>query len=725
MGDYPTKVIKIKRDRKFFLLLTSLIIFGGLGLYMFLNPSKPWMAAPKNALTAKLVIAQEGLYGFTLRDVFGSNGDNINPSKIQLTHKGEPVPLWVSTNDNDQTLFRFWGTAPDNLYTRGSIYLLKVLDGTSTSKLGAIPEAIITTNHSKNAVIQTTFLSSVYLEENEIYSPHAPLNDAWFWKLIGAPGKVEFPIEVVGLIPGQFHATLDLWSNTAALINPDHHITIAVNEVVICEDLWDGSGTYEAKCTFSTEILQSGKNILSIQLPGIKDVPAEALYINKIRLEYPKALNMNEDGLLFTANADLVKILNIDNSIDLFDITDPYQAEWITSGKPDENIFGTISGHQYLAVNSDNYQPVTIAPAIADTSLSNTAGADYLVVGDEDLIKAALPLIKHRAAQGLTTLSVPINEIFDLYGYGYPDPTAVQMFISHTQTWDIKPRYILLLGDASYDPRGYIASSEKNRLPTFFTLTEYGGYTATDIPFVDINDDKLPDIAIGRIPAETPDQLKIAVNKIIKYETGRPTNQWASRVLLIADGQESEFLLEAKAFLTSIPSTYSVDIFSPSAGTINNNTNIIDKINNGQGLIVYFGHGSIQMWGKDQLFSVNDIGLLNNNTKLPIVINMTCLTGLFTHPTIESLSEAFLWSENGGAAAVLAPTSLTLPSDQSFLSNALANYIFINNTERLGDAVLASWKSIPAGQGRDEVLNTFLLLGDPALMIQRSSNTSK
>lgn len=679
-----------------------------------------------NAVTVKLIISKEGLYGFTLRDVFGSNGVNINLSKIQLTHKGESVPLWVSTNDNDQTIFRFWGTAPDSPYTRGSVYLLNIVDDTSTSNFGTTPEITITTNRSKNAAIQSTFLSSVNLEENEIYSPHAPLNDAWFWKLIGAPGKVEFPIEIVDIIPGQAYVNLDLWSNTAASINPDHHITLAVNDVAICEDLWDGSGTHEAKCTFSTEILHSGKNILSIQLPGIKDVPAEALYINEIRLEYPKALAMNEDGLLFTAYEDLVSISNIDDAIDLFDITNPARPTWIiTTGQPVENIFGTISGHRYTAVNSEHYQQVTIEPALLDPSISTVAGADYLVIGDEDLIKAAIPLINHRADQGLMTLSVPVNAIYDQYGYGYTDPSAIKTFINHTQTWDIKPRYVLLLGDASYDPRSYVTSLQKNRLPTFFTYTEYGGYTATDIPFVDINSDKLPEIAIGRIPAESPEQIKIAVNKIIKYETGYSTNQWSSRILLIADGQESGFLLEAETFQADIPLTYSVDIFSPLAGTANSNTSIIDKINNGQGFIVYFGHGSIQMWGKDQLFSVNDIGLLNNNTKLPIIINMTCLTGLFTHPTIESLSEAFLWSEDGGAVAVLAPTSLTLPSDQSFLSNALAIYIFIHNTERLGDAVLASWRSIPAGQGRDEVINTFLLLGDPALKIQRSSNTSK
>lgn len=726
LGFNPAKVIKKISGSRYFLVILIPIIIGGLGIYRLYNkPANLEIIALKNSTSVKLLVDKEGLYGFTLREAFGSVGDQIDPSTVQLTHKGIPVPLWISTNESNHQLFRFWGTAPDNLYTRESIYQLNIVDDLQASIIHTSPESAITTDRSTNGTIQSTFLSRINLEENEIYSPHAPLDDPWFWKLIGAPGRTEFSVEIPGMIPGQAYLSLNLWSNTSSPINPDHHIMITINEMVICEDYWDGAGTHQTNCEVPTENLHSGNNLMSVLLPGNKEVPAETIYINNFQLDYPKMLAMDDSELLFVAQEDLISISNINGSVDIFDITGSEQPQWISTGHPEGSVIHTISGRRYIVVQSNHYQQVTIEPVIIEPNISNGAGADYVVIGDEELIKAALPLINFRADQGIKTLSVLVNAIYDQFGYGYPDPNAIQMFIKHTQTWDIKPRYILLLGDASYDTRGYITSPDKNRLPTFFTNTEYGGYTATDIPFVDINNDLLPDIAIGRLPATSPEQITSAINKIITYETASTTNQWDSHILLIADGQELGFLLDAKAFQTNIPTTYSVDLFSATAGTTNNTSIITEKINSGLGFVVYFGHGSIQMWGKDQLLSVRDVEFLNNKTKLPIIINMTCLTGLFTHPTIESLSEALLWRESGGAVAILAPTSLTLPSDQSFLSNALANYIFINKTERLGDAVLASWRSIPVGQGRDEVLNTFLLLGDPALIIQRSSNTSK
>jgi hypothetical protein len=97
---------------------------------------------------------------------------------------------------------------------------------------------------------------------------------------------------------------------------------------------------------------------------------------------------------------------------------------------------------------------------------------------------------------------------------------------------------------------------------------------------------------------------------------------------------------------------------------------------------------------------------------------MTCLAGLFTHPKVQSLTEALLWKTDGGAVALLAPTSLTLSSDQSFLSHALVQALLKDRTARLGDAFLQAQREVPAqGSGTQDVLRTFLLFGDPALKL--------
>jgi hypothetical protein len=122
------------------------------------------------------------------------------------------------------------------------------------------------------------------------------------------------------------------------------------------------------------------------------------------------------------------------------------------------------------------------------------------------------------------------------------------------------------------------------------------------------------------------------------------------------------------------------------------------------------------MWGKDRLFSTDDVGKLTTQKRLPIVVNMTCLTGLFTHPKVESLAESLLWQKGGGAVAVLAPTSLTLPTDQSFLTKPLVDEMLTDPEPALGQILQRARQQVPINNsGTRDVLETFLLFGDPAL----------
>jgi hypothetical protein len=191
-------------------------------------------------------------------------------------------------------------------------------------------------------------------------------------------------------------------------------------------------------------------------------------------------------------------------------------------------------------------------------------------------------------------------------------------------------------------------------------------------------------------------------------------------VLAVADGQDPAFHDEAQRFLDQFSTGFQTTLVNPPAGSTQANTEIVNDLNNGSALVGYFGHGSVTQWGKDNLFTVKDVASLQNGAKVPVVINMTCLTGLFTHPRVQSLAETLLWKADGGAVAVLAPTSLTLSDDQSFLSKALVQAYLKDRTARLGDIFVQAQREVPTnGAGTQDVLRTFLLFGDPALkMVQ-------
>ena len=155
---------------------------------------------------------------------------------------------------------------------------------------------------------------------------------------------------------------------------------------------------------------------------------------------------------------------------------------------------------------------------------------------------------------------------------------------------------------------------------------------------------------------------------------------------------------------------------SPDSGETPKREEIIQEINKENLITVYFGHGSVSMWGKDSLFTNGDISALSNADHLPIMIHSTCLTGLFTHPTQDSLSEVLLLDPENGAIAVIAPTSLTLPSDQGSFTTAIVESLLQISNQRLGDVILSAWRSVPTNvPNAVEVMNTFLLFGDPTL----------
>ena len=77
---------------------------------------------------------------------------------------------------------------------------------------------------------------------------------------------------------------------------------------------------------------------------------------------------------------------------------------------------------------------------------------------------------------------------------------------------------MLLLGDASYDPRNFIGTSQPAPLPALWTKTSYL-WTASDPLLAAVNgDDALPDLAIGRLPAATVEQAQALVAKLLAWE---------------------------------------------------------------------------------------------------------------------------------------------------------------------------------------------------------------
>jgi hypothetical protein len=454
-------------------------------------------------------------------------------------------------------------------------------------------------------------------------------------------------------------------------------------------------------------------------------VAADLYHLDWVELAYPRWPQAQDDRLDFWSPGSSLDLTGFTAPLTVFDITQPDQITRLPDIEESSGGFRFESqpGRHYLAVGRGGWlAPGSLAPLALEPDLRRLAApADYLAIGPGDLLEPLQPLLDLRTGQGLTVSALPVQAIYDQFNHGFPEPQAIQRFLQYaTQNWLPAPRFVLLVGDASYDPLGFQAPPEANRLPVAMIDTVYGGQTASDVDYVQVNQDGWPDLALGILPARTPDQVAVFVRKTLAYEQALREGDFPGSILSIADGQEPSFAKDAQAFVDLFGEAHPGQIYAPPAGTEDAANQIEALITEGQALVAYFGHGSLKMWGKDRLFTVDDAAGLGN-TALPVVLNLTCLTGLYTHPEVESLADAFLFNPKGGAVAVLAPTSLTLAADQNFLTRPLVQEMLANPGATLGQVHLAARRATSLeSDGQRDVMMTFLLFGDPALSLPLS-----
>ncbi len=654
----------------------------------------------------RIVTGEAGVYRLDPKTLQSIGFGTTPPEKLRLTHQGEDWPF-AYTQDG----LYFYAPALQTRYTNRNAFLLWG-DGTASAALQ--PEALPAVPAQPGAA----YPAHLRLEENPLYEPKAGQGDHWLWQKLVAPTTWEQSFTLTEVQPGAGTLTVTLWGNTGRAIVPegefDHHWRVSINGQVVLEQTWSKSGAQSLTADLPDGLLHDGENTLTIEAVADSGLAVDITTLDAVEITYPRRARLQDGMLRFTALTDGVQVEGLKGDAYLWDIGNP-QKPRLFQGEADSSL-GVAAGHRYVLHTPRGARtPLELVPLVTQPDLRAMQGAAYLAIGAQPLLEAAQPLLERHAAQGLSTLAIPLQAVYDQFSGGIVTPEAIRALLQYAvQHWETPPQYVLLLGDYTYDTYGYQTTLEYP-LPGFMVFTVFGGETVSDVLFAQLDDDLHPDIAIGRIPAQTPEQVQTYVQKALAYES-QPGGEWQQRILAVADGQEAYFARDASAFLDAFAADYQTELYTPPAGSTDASQQVQTYLQEGAWLVAYFGHGSLNQWGKDRIFTTQDVPGLQNKERLPIVVNMTCLTGLFTHPKVESLAETLLFAPDGGAAAVLAPTSLTLASDQSTLSAPFAQAFLANPSRPLGDIFLEAQRQVPTeNEGSLDVLETFLLFGDPAL----------
>lgn len=509
--------------------------------------------------------------------------------------------------------------------------------------------------------------------------------------------------------------------------------------------------------TSSTGNLQSPLSVGITWNPG----PASAQgWLNWFELHGRRALAVTNNSPLFFRDWSTVKpasvarftISNATAGMSVWEITDPANpSRLVTNLTGSQLSFDNDASRlrEYVAFGSGNLPSPFALGKVANQDLHGLGNAAMLIVTESSLMTQAQRLQQfHQQHDGYSTTVVTTSQIFNEFSSGIPDPVAIRDFVKmfyDRSAGNQRPKYLLLMGTASYDYRNRVPGNV-NLVPGFETtnsLEPLNTYTSDDFfgsldDTDDINQNNasmLLDIGIGRIPARNIAEATMMVDKILRYHSSQSLGAWRNQTVYVADDQDNNLHLQDAEIIAAsakasnnIYNQYKIyldayPLMSGSGGARYPAVNdaIVNQVFNGALIFNYSGHGSYQRLAEEAVVTQEELNRFNNPDRLALFITASCDFAPHDDPAKNSLGAGILTGSNNGAIALLTTTRVVFAySNRQINDNYLRIALQPDGSGKyltLGESVMQA-KNYTMQSTGDVVNNRkFALLGDPAMRL--------
>lgn len=403
----------------------------------------------------------------------------------------------------------------------------------------------------------------------------------------------------------------------------------------------------------------------------------------------------------------------------------------------------------YTAWNDGASMP---SPAYVGTVVNQ----DLHALPQADMVIFTLPQLRTEAERladmhrnespSLTVHVVEQEQVFNEFGSGQPDPNAFRRMLKMLHDRDGAPvlKYALLMGRGSYDNRAITPDGQslgRLRMPLWESeesLNNDNSYTTDDIialldddSGINMPADKLT-IAVGRIPATSVAEARIAVDKIREYMTLRPVHEWKNRVLLLADdGNDGIHMNQSETVCRNmlanpdgdrlIYDKVYIDAFERTGGQYPLARSEFHRaLDEGVMLWCYIGHGSPTALTADGILTYSDINSMYLR-RYPILYAATCDFVRWDRSTASG-AELLHFFDGGGTIATVSATRPVLISENGTLSAALATEFTRTDDDgrfrTIGELYRTAKNAIASNANKLR----YVLMGDPALRIATPDN---
>lgn len=453
---------------------------------------------------------------------------------------------------------------------------------------------------------------------------------------------------------------------------------------------------------------------------------------------------------------DTVKVLlrGVAGDVVCWDVSNPlrpFVQEFIPLAN---NAYFGLAEHSerhYHLFQSSDIKPVTSLRPIGNQNLHGIFSTDFLIVTPRVFAEAAEALAAFHREEGLDCEVVDVEAVYNEFGTGIPDPTALRDFIRMVYLRSGgRMRYVLLMGKGTHDYRNY-KGMDNNFVTTYQILEKpyHQLYSiCCDDYFALMDEDEgkdctgRVDLGLGRLPITTLEQGLQVVEKIKHYsDVSACHGPWKNEHLFMTDNDSRSYIDNAekldkvldtawhlittkKLYFDSYPV-----VATPSGVRIPQaHEALMDYIDRGFLVMSYTGHGGTNSLSNEKVFTVSDVLAMRNYDQLPFVHTATCEFSEFDNPTVVSAGELMMLHPTGGAIALLTTVRPTIGAKNQQLSLSFHEHVYDmedGQPLRFGD-IYQRAKSDPKYYVKDNV--AFVLFGDPALRLsypERRVQTTK
>nr|WP_233545663.1 type IX secretion system sortase PorU [Parabacteroides sp. AM08-6] len=453
-------------------------------------------------------------------------------------------------------------------------------------------------------------------------------------------------------------------------------------------------------------------------------------------------------------NASRFVIQNANANMLVLDVTDglnPKRMETELNGTElSFSIPASYTLREFVIVQPGQLKAPEKVGDVVNQNLHGLAQQDMIILAQPNLLEQAERLAEaHRTHDNLTVQVVEPEKVYNEFSSGTPDASAyrrfMKMFYDRKTSDEDAPKYLLLLGDGSYDNRQLTNNWKQvdmtNMLLTYqtkesltdqsYVIDDYFGFlddkdTGTSLQNYTLN------LGIGRFPVRTVQQAKQTVDKVVSYMENKNVGSWKNNLCFLADDGNSAdnfavyHLTQADEIAERIESehpeflinklyfdAYKKDYTGGHTSYPDVNSNLSKLMKDGLLLLNYTGHGGTTALSEEMVVKQTDIAQYTY-TRLPLWITATCDFTRFDDLSTSAGEDVFL-KENSGGIGLFTTVRVAYSGTNSEINQKLNEGLFKKNKGHrltLGEVM----KETKNGLTTIRKLG-FCLIGDPALKL--------